>query len=60
MATAPPPTRAVLTPSEVAQELGSSTDVVYDALRRGAIRSVRLGRKILIPRAALDDFLAGT
>jgi excisionase family DNA binding protein len=29
----------------------------YEALRRGEIPSVRIGRRILIPRAALEDML---
>jgi excisionase family DNA binding protein len=33
--------------------------VWYEALRRGEIPSVRLGRRILVSRQALDRLLAG-
>lgn len=32
--------------------------LVYDAIRRGDIPSVRLGRRILVPADALDRLLA--
>ena len=51
-------TPAVLTPSEVATEIRSSLDAVSDAIQRGDIHAVRLGRKILIPRAALGAVCA--
>lgn len=36
------------TPANTARYLGSSVDVVYDAIARGDIETVRLGRKILV------------
>ncbi len=35
-----------------------SRGLLYDALRRGLIPSVRIGRKILIPADALDRMLS--
>jgi excisionase family DNA binding protein len=50
-----------LTPDELLAlegwPLGRSS--TYDALKRGDIPSVRIGRRILIPRAALDRLLSG-
>ncbi len=31
----------------------------YDAIRRGDVPSVRIGRRILVPRAALERLLTG-
>lgn len=54
--TAPP----VLTPREVAHELRLGRNSVYEAIRNGTIPSVRIGRRLLIPRAALDRLLGVT
>ncbi|MBM4447390.1 MAG: helix-turn-helix domain-containing protein [Chloroflexi bacterium] len=48
----------VLTPTETARLLRIGRATVYEQLRLGAIPSIRFGRKILIPRAALDKLLA--
>jgi excisionase family DNA binding protein len=51
---------AVLTVPQVCRLLNNtSPDLVYDAIKRGEIRSLRLGRKILIPTAPLLARLAG-
>ena len=34
-------------------------NAVYDALRTRAIKSVRVGQKLLITKAALREFLGG-
>ena len=41
----------------VAQALGLSRNTVYELIRQGQIPSVRLGRRILIPREALENLL---
>jgi excisionase family DNA binding protein len=39
--------------------LGIGETLIYNLLARGKICSVKAGRRILIPRASLDKFLAG-
>jgi len=43
----------VLTPVETAKLLRIGRATVYEQIRQGTIPSIRLGRRILIPRAAL-------
>ena len=47
----------VLTVREVQSYLRLGRNATYDALQSGAIRSVRIGQKFLIPKAALREFL---
>lgn len=47
------------TAEEVAERLGLSAWSVRYAVRKGELRAVKLGRRILIPAAALDEFLNG-
>lgn len=49
----------VLTVSEVMEVLGCGRRTAYDLVASGALRSVRLGRAIRIPRSALREFLDG-
>ncbi|MFN7936586.1 MAG: helix-turn-helix domain-containing protein [Bryobacteraceae bacterium] len=50
--------RLTLTPTEAGQLLGLGRNSTYDAIRRGQIRSIRLGRRILIPRSEITRILA--
>lgn len=43
---------------EAAQVLGLSRNSAYQAVLRGEIHHVRIGRRILIPRVQLDRMLA--
>ncbi len=43
----------VLTAGETAKVLRLSKTTVYDQIRQGSIPSIRIGKRILIPRAAL-------
>ena len=43
----------VLTVGETARLLRLSKTTVYDQIRQGSVPSIRLGKRILIPRAAL-------
>jgi excisionase family DNA binding protein len=45
---------------EMAQLLGISRMTAYAAVRDGTIPSLRIGRRVLISRAALDRWLAET
>ena len=47
----------VLTVIEAARLLGISRGLAYEAVRLGQIPSVRVGRRILIPRAQLERML---
>ena len=47
----------VLTPKEAQAFLRLGRNATYAALQDGRIRSVRLGQKFLIPKAALREFL---
>ena len=49
--------RAVLTVEEAGRLLGVSRGLAYEAVRRGEIPSVRIGRRILVPAAALRTLL---
>lgn len=53
-----PPT---LTPEELLATEGwrLGRSATYDAIKRGEIPSVRIGRRILIPREALERLLSG-
>jgi len=47
----------VLTPAEARKYLHIGKTLMYSAIKRGIIDHVRIGKKILIPKAALDKFL---
>ena len=49
--------RLVLTVEEAAQLLGISRSFAYEAVQRGEIPSMRIGRRILVPKAALQRLL---
>jgi excisionase family DNA binding protein len=50
--------RLAYSPAELAQALGCTRQHVHNLLARGELRSVKLGRKRLIPRAVVDELLA--
>ena len=47
----------VLTPVETAKLLRIGRGTVYEQIRLGVIPSIRMGRKILVPKAALIEML---
>ena len=49
--------RLVLTVAEAADRLGISSDLAYDLVARGELPSLRLGRRIVIPRIALLELV---
>ena len=51
--------RLVLSVEEARKLLRVGRGLMYDAIRRGEIPSIRVGRRILIPRAALHKMLEG-
>lgn len=52
-----PPTPITLTVAEVATLLGVSLGVAYREVREGNIPSIRVGGRLLVPRAAFDRLL---
>jgi excisionase family DNA binding protein len=53
------PDKPTFSVKETAQLLGVSRDVVYDGARNGQIPVLRLGRRLLMPRAPLARMLNG-
>ncbi len=47
----------VLTVEEAGQRLGLSRPLAYQAVNNGQIPAIRIGRRILVPVAALDKML---
>jgi excisionase family DNA binding protein len=50
--------RLVLSVEEAAQVLRISRGLAYELVRRGDIPSIRLGRRVLVPVAALRELLS--
>lgn len=46
-------------PEEAAPMLGVGRNGVYALIRSGQLRSIKVGRKLLIPLSAIDEFLSG-
>jgi excisionase family DNA binding protein len=44
---------------EAAQLLGVGRNHAYEAAKRGDIPSIKIGKRILVPKVALDRMLAG-
>jgi excisionase family DNA binding protein len=57
-AVAPVESRLVYTVEEAATLLAISRSFAYEAVQRGEIPSMRIGRRILVPKAALERYLA--
>ena len=53
-----PGERRTLTIKETAASLGISDWMVYEMVKRGEIKTIRIGKRILIPISALDQFVA--
>ena len=49
--------RLAFTVEEARDRLGLSRGLIYEAIRRGEIPSIRIGRRILVPRVALEQLL---
>jgi excisionase family DNA binding protein len=58
MTTHPMNDRQTLTVEEAAALLGIGRNSAYQAVARGELPALRLGRRLLIPRAALERRLA--
>ena len=51
--------KLTMTVEETALALGLSRNSCYQAVETGSIPSIRIGKRILIPRYALEQLLAG-
>jgi excisionase family DNA binding protein len=51
--------RSTMTVEEAAAVLGISRSTAYECVRRGELRAVRLGRRLVVPRLVVDQLLAG-
>ena len=58
-ATAVEDLQLVMTSAEAAQALGIGRNSIYALLRSGELGSIRVGKLIKIPRAALEEYLQG-
>jgi excisionase family DNA binding protein len=47
----------LLTPAQVRERLNLGRNTVYELLREGHLRSIRVGRLIRIPEAEIDRFI---
>ena len=52
-----PENKVTLTVSEAAELIGISKPSMYEVVRAGKVRSVKVGKKILISRQSLMDWL---
>ena len=50
--------RMLVSVTEASRALGVSRAFAYELVAAGVLRSIRLGRRVLIPVAALEDLLA--
>jgi excisionase family DNA binding protein len=57
--TTPQAERLTHTVEEAAALLGISRNSAYEAVRRGQLPVLRIGRRLVVPRAALDRILSG-
>lgn len=53
------PARLTLSVTEAARLLGIGRSLAYELVARGELPCLRLGRRVLIPRHAIDELLAG-
>ncbi len=51
--------RLVLTVPEAADLLGICRNAAYEGVRRGEIPSIRIGKRLVVPRAAFEEMLKG-
>ena len=59
MSTTPPLERRTMSVEEAAVALGIGRTTAYLAIRRGELPCLRIGRRVVVPRDAIDRLLAG-
>ena len=50
-------TRLTLTIQEAAERLGIGRSAAYEAARAGELPTIRIGRRLVVPKAALEQML---
>ncbi|WP_345456414.1 helix-turn-helix domain-containing protein [Deinococcus aluminii] len=60
MTTVPDTTPRTCQPEAAQKMLGVGRGTIYELIRTGQLRSIRVGRKILIPLSAIEEFLNGS
>jgi len=45
--------------AEAAQILGIGRNQAYDAIKKGELYAIRIGRRLVVPQVALDRLLSG-
>ncbi|NJK45789.1 MAG: helix-turn-helix domain-containing protein [Pleurocapsa sp. SU_196_0] len=50
--------RQILTPREFAASIGCGINLAYDYIKEGKVKSVRHGRRIVIPTSEVAGFLS--
>lgn len=48
-----------MTVREVSSALGIALNQTYEAIHRGEIPSIRIGRRLVVPKVAFERMLAG-
>ena len=51
--------KLTLTVDEVARYLGIGRNSAYEAIARGEIPAVKIGKRLLVPKVALEKLLSG-
>jgi excisionase family DNA binding protein len=51
-------TRLTMSVEEAGELLGISRGLAYELVRKGVLPSLRLGRRLVVPRAALESMLS--
>jgi excisionase family DNA binding protein len=51
--------RRTLTVEEAGAQLGVSRNSAYEAARTGQIPTIKIGKRILVPRAAFERMISG-
>lgn len=54
-----PPVRRTYNVAEVADLLGVSRSSLYESIRRGELRALQFGRRVVIPVSVVEKMLAG-
>ena len=54
-----PPARRTYTVTEAAAILGISRAKAYDCVRRGELRTLSFGRRIVVPAVVIEELLTG-
>ncbi|WP_293909869.1 helix-turn-helix domain-containing protein [Deinococcus sp.] len=54
-----PPVKLTYKPEELPPMLGIGRNGIYGLIHSGKLRSIRVGRKFVVPSSAIEEFLNG-